>query len=154
MDLFRNSSLGTTPIFFLSAVQSVEVAQFRRNCKALPISMSSARSSQNATSSSDGSIKITKREQGKPMHCHPRPESAKPNEDQQKKKLQGEPMQEGCLLSVVLYLYSFQTSRVLSSVHTSKTSHVLSSGSFQKNTTCLFSAKHSPTCLLHQDILS
>ena len=51
-------------------------------------------------------------------------------------------------LSVGLYLYPFQTSHVLSSVCYSKTSHAPFSGSFQKSTTCLFSAKHSPMCLL------
>ena len=48
-----------------------------------------------------------------------------------------------CPLSVGLYLYPFQISYVLSSIGFSKTSYVLSPGSFQKNATYLFSAKSS-----------
>ena len=59
-------------------------------------------------------------------------------------------MQECHPLSIGLYLYPFQTSHVLSSIHSSKTSHALFPGSFQKNTTCSFSAKHPPMCLLQQ----
>jgi len=47
-----------------------------------------------------------------------------------------------CPLSVGLYLYLFQTSHVISSVCSRKTSHAPFPGCFQKNTMCLFSAKH------------
>lgn len=53
-----------------------------------------------------------------------------------------------------LYLYPFQTSHVFSSVCFSKTLHGSFSGSFQKNIMCVFSAKHLPTCLLHQKTFS
>ena len=46
--------------------------------------------------------------------------------------------------SVGLYLYTFQTACVLSSICSSKTSRAPFPGSFQKSTTCLFSAKHLP----------
>ena len=70
------------------------------------------------------------------------------------KALQGKPMQQYCSLSIAFYLDSFQTLHVLSSIHFSKKSHVLSPESFAKNTMCLFSAKHPLTCLLQQNILS
>ena len=41
-----------------------------------------------------------------------------------------------------LHLLSFQTSRVLSRIHSNKTSRVLSPGIIQKYTMCLFPAKH------------
>lgn len=44
--------------------------------------------------------------------------------------------------SVVLHLYSFQTLYALSGTYSSKTLHALSPDSFQKDTTCLTSAKH------------
>lgn len=53
-------------------------------------------------------------------------------------------------LSVGLYLCPFQTSHVFSSVRCSKTSHASFSGSFQKNTMFVFSAKHPPMCPLQQ----
>ena len=46
------------------------------------------------------------------------------------------------------FIYPFQTSRVLSSISSSKTSHALFPGCLKKTTTCLFLAKHPPTCLL------
>jgi hypothetical protein len=48
------------------------------------------------------------------------------------------------------YLYLFQTSQVLSGISSSKSSHALFPGSFQKYTMCLFSTKHSSTCLFQQ----
>jgi hypothetical protein len=82
--------------------------------------------------------------------CHPwRPASAKPNADQQRIARHSTTIQYH-LLSVELYLYAFQTLLILSSVWSSKTTHALFLGSFQKNTTCLFLAKHPPTCLLQQ----
>ena len=53
--------------------------------------------------------------------------------------------------SVGLYLYPFQTSCTLSSILSSKTSHALFLGCLQKSTTCLFLAKHHPTCLFWQN---
>jgi hypothetical protein len=69
---------------------------------------------------------------------------------QTSKQWQGEPV----LLPAGLYLHTFQTLRVLSSICSSKTPHALFPGSFQKNTTCVFSAKHPPMCLPQQSILS
>ena len=57
------------------------------------------------------------------------------------KELQGEPMPHSivyCLLG--LFLHTFQTSRVLSNICSSKTSHALCSGSFKKNSMCVWSA--------------
>lgn len=51
---------------------------------------------------------------------------------------------------VGLYLCPFQTSCVLSSIRSSKTSHALFPGSFQKGTMCLFLTKHPPMYLLKQ----
>lgn len=58
------------------------------------------------------------------------------------KECQGEPMPHCHPLSVGLYDYLDQTSRALSSVCSSKISHSLFPGSFQKNTTCLLQQKH------------
>ena len=54
---------------------------------------------------------------------------------------QGKPMPHCHPLSVGLYLYTFQTSGVLS-MSTLEKHHSLFLGGFQKNATCLFSAKH------------
>lgn len=53
-------------------------------------------------------------------------------------------------LSVRLYSYSFQISHILTNIHCSKTSYALFYGCLQKNSTCLFLAKHFTTCLLQQ----
>ena len=53
-------------------------------------------------------------------------------------------------LSVGLHLYPFQASSVLLSICSSNTSEASFPGSFQKNTTCLLSAKQPPTYLLQQ----
>ena len=74
-----------------------------------------------------------------PQHCQWRHQQS-PTETS--KEWQGGPMPQHGPLSVGLYLSPFQTSHVLSSIHSSKTSHALSPGSFQRNITCLFSAKH------------
>jgi hypothetical protein len=66
----------------------------------------------------------------------------------------GKPMQEYHPLSIELYLYTFQTSQVLSSVCFIKTSHTLSEVSFYRNTGCLFLVKYPLTCLLQQNFLS
>jgi hypothetical protein len=50
-------------------------------------------------------------------------------------------MQEQNPLSIGLYIYSFQTSHFLSSIHSSEPLHALSPESFKKNIMCLFSAK-------------
>ena len=54
---------------------------------------------------------------------------------------QGKWMQEQNPLSTGLYIYSFQTSHFLSSIHSSESLHALSPESFKKNIMCLFSAK-------------
>ena len=64
-------------------------------------------------------------------------------------KVQRKPMAQCPSLSVVLYLYLFRTSHVLSSICARKVSHTPFPGSFQKNMTCLFSTKHPPRCLQH-----
>ena len=67
------------------------------------------------------------------------------------KECQGEPMVQ----CHPLFVWQHDPSScVLLSIHISKTSHALFPGSFQKNTTCLFSAKHPPMRLLQQIILS
>jgi hypothetical protein len=86
--------------------------------------------------------------QGKPMpqHHQKRLASAKPMNTS--KEWQGEPIPHSTIHCLLGYIYPFQTSQVLSSVHSSETSHSSFLGSFQKNTTCPFSAKHPPMCLL------
>lgn len=75
--------------------------------------------------------------------------SAKPNEGQQIVARVTNATQH-CPVCVTLYLYHFQTSNILSSVHSRKPSDAPFPGNFQKSTTYLFSEKHPPTCLLHQ----
>ena len=67
------------------------------------------------------------------------------------KEWQGQPIPSASsTVHWAIYLYSLQTSPVLSSIHSSKTSHALFPGCLQKNTTCLFLANYHPTCLLQQ----
>ena len=67
------------------------------------------------------------------------------NNDQQRRVRRTDTTQ-----SVELSSYPFQISRVLSSICSSTTPHAPFPGCFQKNTTCLFSAKHPPVCVLQQ----
>jgi hypothetical protein len=60
---------------------------------------------------------------------------------------------ESSTISWVIFIH-FQASCSLSNVHSSKTLHALFPDSFQKHATCLYSVKHSPKCLLQQNILS
>lgn len=66
---------------------------------------------------------------------------------------QGKWMQEQNPLSTGIYIYSFQTSHFLSSIHSSEPLHALSPESFKKNIMCLFLAKHPLLCLLQQKLL-
>ena len=67
---------------------------------------------------------------------------------------QSEPVPQHHPLSVGLHLHTFQTSCVLSSIHSSKTPHALLPSSIQKNARSLSSANHLPTWLFQQNILS
>ena len=89
-------------------------------------------------------------EEGKANQCQSIPSIDQHQQSPTKpsKEWQGELMPQHHPLSIGLDLDPFQTSCVLSSIHSSNTSHVLFPGSFQKNKMHLFSAKHPPMCLL------
>ena len=78
--------------------------------------------------------------------------SAKPSEDQQRVTRRTNVRVLLTVCWVILILFSNITWPLKCPLQ--QTPHALSPGSFQKNTTHLFSAKHLPTCLLQQNILS
>jgi hypothetical protein len=65
---------------------------------------------------------------------------------------QGEPSPHSIVHCLLDYIYTLFKHQVFpqASIRSSKTSHILFLGSFQKDTMCLFSAKYLPTSLLQQ----
>ena len=138
--------------------QSATAVQFTRNLKALPISPSpgNGKKLQKYHKKFFGAVMINYDQQRRQGECH---RIVSKEQYQQRlmktsKEWQGKPVPQRCSLSVGLCLHSLQTSHLLSSVRSTKTSHVFSPGSFQKNTTCMFSPNHLLMCLLQENILS
>ena len=134
----------------------------KRNCRDLPIGQSSNKPT-DYHKKFFGEFLSTKSQQtmiikeGKANQC-----LSVVNKDQHQqgptrtsKEWHDEPMPQWHPRSIGLHLNPFQPSRVLSGLPSTKTSHAILPGRFhkkKKKNTCLFSAKHPPTCLLQQNI--
>jgi len=182
VDLFGNSSFWTIPIFIvrIPAFQFAQINssssnhsqtpftnlqwQFNREETARvcnwPESVEAARNYQNITRSSvvhfslwsynkQWSVKEVRQTNARTSSV--KTSIMKAKEDQE--RLAKWTSATASSMSLGLQLHPFQTSCVLSCIHSSKIPHALLSGSFQKNMS-LFLAKHPSTWLLQQNILS